>query len=308
MSVPPDKSETSPDGRLRADFTCTSHAGGAWVETPSLVDVLTGRTLLSLAPDWHAQVFWGEPGQALLHVRHHPGPARIWRVAIDADREEARIDEGAAMPLARLCAALGSLLEPAATAGDRGPADRSETSPDGRLRVDYFVSYGLMSHEIESPELVDVPTGERLFALGSSWSATARFGPEGVVTFDLRNYPDGATTIEVVIDARRREGRVDGQGPLPLEALPAALRRRYEQRVPAASGRRAALEKAKGGLAIAVFIAVVIAVPFLLAEPVRRLLSSPAPAAKPLATVPKPTPTPPIPDYRDPANRGRPKP
>jgi hypothetical protein len=164
-----------------------------------------------------------------------------------------------------------------------------------------------MSHEIDSPELVDVVTGERLFALRSPWSAAARFGPEGVVTFALCRYPNGAPSIEVVIDAGKREGRIDGGGPVPLEALPAALRKRYDTLVPAASGRRAWFEKMKTGLAVAIFLVVVIVALFLLADRAWHWLSTPVPAAKPLATVPKPTPVP-VPDFRKPEGRGAAKP
>ena len=181
--------------------------------------------------------------------------------------------------------------------------DKSETSPDGRLRVDYFVESGLMSHEIDSPVLVDVATGERLFGLAYPWSATTRFGVEGEVTFDLRHYPNGATTIRVAIDTRRREGRIDGGGSMPLAELSTGIQRRYEERVPAASPKRAAVETAKDRVALAFLLVVVVAVPVLLFDRARQWFAKPVPVAKPLATVPKPT-TVPIPDYRHkPENR-----
>lgn len=187
--------------------------------------------------------------------------------------------------------------------------DKSEASPDGRLRVDYFVDSGLMSHEIDSPTLVDVSTGECLFALGYPWSATTAFGSGGEVTFELRHYPNGATVIRVAIDTRRREGRIDGGEPVPLAALSSAIRKRYEDLVPAASEKRYAFEQAKSRIAVAFFLVAVVAAMFLFADRVRQWFSatSPAPAAKPLATVPKPT-TVPIQDTRKPEDRGAPRP
>ena len=182
--------------------------------------------------------------------------------------------------------------------------DKSETSPDGQLRVDYFVESGLMSHEIDSPVLVEVATGEQLFGIGYPWSATTRFGAEGEVTFDLRHYPNGATTIRVAIDTRRHEGRIDGGGPMPLAELSPAIQERYEELVPAASPKRAAVETAKDRIALVFLVVVVVAVPVLLFDRARQWFAKPAPVAKPLATVPKPTPVP-IPDYRNkPENRG----
>jgi len=80
-----------------------------------------------------------------------------------------------------------------------------KTSPDETIRVEFEISMGLMSHEIYSPRVVELPGGEVLADLwGTEWDASAQFAEAGTVTLVLRLYPGDRPGFAVTIDARAR--------------------------------------------------------------------------------------------------------
>jgi hypothetical protein len=116
--------------------------------------------------------------------------------------------------------------------------DETETSPDGWLRVDYRVEPGRMSHWIRNPAVVDTRTGKTLFSLFSGWDADRVWGGPGVVTLNLRYYPEGGWTwIGVTIDAGRREGRIDDGDWRSLDGLARDMEAAFERKAAKARGR-----------------------------------------------------------------------
>lgn len=181
--------------------------------------------------------------------------------------------------------------------------DATESSPDGWLRVDYYVSPGRMSHEIRSPTLVDARSGRTLFSMDTNWDADAVWGGPGVVTFDLRYYPEGGfTSIGVTVDAGKGQARIDDGEPRPLKGLPEALEQVFEE--------KARRKRAGAGGPVPVrfihvvrFVAIAVGSIALIAGGAYawKLYGAGEPAAKqerPLASVPKPTRTAPAKDYR----------
>ena len=82
------------------------------------------------------------------------------------------------------------------------------TSPDGAIRVEFAVTTGRMSHEIYSPRVFHLPSGELLIDLwGTSWDASAQFDEPGTVRLDLRLYPGDRPGFGVTVDARARTFR-----------------------------------------------------------------------------------------------------
>ncbi len=80
-----------------------------------------------------------------------------------------------------------------------------KTSPDGTIRVEFEVSTGLMSHEIYSPRVLSLPSGEVLADLwGMQWDASAKFEAAGTVTLALRHYGSEKPGFGVTLDARTR--------------------------------------------------------------------------------------------------------
>ena len=96
-------------------------------------------------------------------------------------------------------------------------------SPDGRIRVDWGVSTGRMSHEIWSPRIIDVETGQVLLDLweDGSWDASIRWLEDGLMHMSIRHYSEGgATILKVTVDRTNNIFRVDDGEPQPLNRLP----------------------------------------------------------------------------------------
>ena len=81
--------------------------------------------------------------------------------------------------------------------GDLDNRWRTETSPDGRTRLDIAIGDGLMSHEICSPRLTDVATGQVILDLigQDSWDGDVHWLDNGDFTIVIRNYIAGGRVL-----------------------------------------------------------------------------------------------------------------
>ncbi len=74
---------------------------------------------------------------------------------------------------------------------------RREISPDGLTQLDIAVGDGLMSHEICSPRITDIPSGRVILDLigQASWDGSVRWLDNGDFTIAIRNYNAGGRVV-----------------------------------------------------------------------------------------------------------------
>lgn len=91
-------------------------------------------------------------------------------------------------------------------------------SPDGRLRVEWMHTDGLMSHVIRTPTVIDKRDGSRLLSMSQGWDADVSWGDRpGVARLSVRHYAaPGAGMRTLTIDADARTFREGGGEPVPL--------------------------------------------------------------------------------------------
>jgi hypothetical protein len=103
-------------------------------------------------------------------------------------------------------------------------------SPDGRFVFHIFPWEARMSLWIETPNLVEVASGERLVRFkDSNWSLDgATWLDSGRVTMTLRKYPGDHTpgNFEVTVDCAARTAAVAGR-MVPLTAVERELQKLY---------------------------------------------------------------------------------
>jgi hypothetical protein len=72
---------------------------------------------------------------------------------------------------------------------ERGDPEWDEVSPDGRTLVHWVITQGRMSHEIETPRIMDAATREPLLELGDEgYDATIWWQDDGRFTIGMRHY------------------------------------------------------------------------------------------------------------------------
>jgi hypothetical protein len=104
---------------------------------------------------------------------------------------------------------------------------RHEVSPDGRIRVDFAMTQGRMSHEIYSPRITDVATGRTLLDLttgSEAWDGSVEWLPDGAFAMMIRHYYEGGRVmLSVHVSTAAGTFSIDG-GPLrPLDTLQQAI-------------------------------------------------------------------------------------
>ena len=98
-------------------------------------------------------------------------------------------------------------------------------SPDGKYRIEWTVNTGRMSHEIWSPKVTEIESGETLVDLWSGdLDGSVQWGDNGTFEFSMRSYiRDGHAKLWV--DAANRMFRLNGGSLEPLSKLtPARVR------------------------------------------------------------------------------------
>ncbi|MBJ9978121.1 hypothetical protein IAE35_21645 [Pseudomonas sp. S75] len=104
----------SPTGAYFIQLTVWEARASQWVHTPSVVQRQSLAVLLSFAdPRWSLdQAHWLDATQVHLRLRRYPGDHRPaqFQVWVDCASAQARIEEGPAVPLAGLEAALVARL------------------------------------------------------------------------------------------------------------------------------------------------------------------------------------------------------
>lgn len=105
--------------------------------------------------------------------------------------------------------------------------DEVAESPDGRLRVEWMHSDGLMSHVIRTPTVIDKRDGKCLLVMSQNWDADVSWGDRpGVAKLTVRNYTaPGAGWRYLTIDADSGTFREGDGPPVPL----AEFRERFEE-------------------------------------------------------------------------------
>lgn len=98
---------------------------------------------------------------------------------------------------------------------------RSEISPDGRTRLDIAIGDGLMSHEIWSPRITDIASGNVILDLidQDSWDGEVRWLDKGDFTISIRNYIAGGGVRLYVRVYRADQTFAFGEPPGPREPL-----------------------------------------------------------------------------------------
>ena len=102
MTIEPDSTHLSPDGRIRIEYASEEMRMSLWVDTPHVVDAATGRTIFrppsSLISGTHE---WGEDGRFALGLRKYPDGRFSVNLAFDVDAGTVRLDgEDIAYPIA----------------------------------------------------------------------------------------------------------------------------------------------------------------------------------------------------------------
>ncbi len=92
-------------------------------------------------------------------------------------------------------------------------------SPDGKYRVEWMVNTGRMSHEIWSPRVTEIESGETLVDLWSGdLDGSVHWGDNGVFELSMRSYiREGYAKLWV--DAPNRMFRLNGGSLEPLAKL-----------------------------------------------------------------------------------------
>ena len=107
-------------------------------------------------------------------------------------------------------------------------------SPTGRYMVQIFPWEVRMSHWIETPQLLDTHTQQRLISFeDSTWSLNqADWQSNSVVKLSLRRYPGNHTpsSVEVLVDCEHDRATVEGTVVEGLANLEAALERAIGRR------------------------------------------------------------------------------
>jgi hypothetical protein len=102
-------------------------------------------------------------------------------------------------------------------------AGEGQISPDGRTRVDYGYTQGRMSHEIYSPKITDVATGQVLLDLmtGSEpWDGSVEWLGNGDCSVNLRHYYEGGR-VSLHVHLFRSSGTfsIDSGAPERMEQI-----------------------------------------------------------------------------------------
>lgn len=105
--------------------------------------------------------------------------------------------------------------------------DEVTESPDGRLRVEWMHTDGLMSHVIRTPTVIDKRDGKCLLVMSQNWDADVSWGDRpGVAKLTVRNYTaPGAGSRRLTIDAVAGTFREGDGPPVPLSEY----RERFEE-------------------------------------------------------------------------------
>jgi hypothetical protein len=113
---------------------------------------------------------------------------------------------------------------------DSNPYWKEETSPDGRIKVEYAITEGRMSHEIFSPRITDLHSGRVLLDMLDSnmWDGSVRWLDNGDFDLTIRNYGDDRGRCLPVRVYREDDTFALGNPPLERERID-TLRRRIEE-------------------------------------------------------------------------------
>lgn len=102
-------------------------------------------------------------------------------------------------------------------------------SPDGRVRVEFGLTQGRMSHDIYSPKLTDVKTGQVLLDLMSGdepWDGSVDWLPNGDCSLNIRHYYEGGRVmLHVQLFLSTGTFSIDSAPPEPI----ATIQRRIPQ-------------------------------------------------------------------------------
>jgi hypothetical protein len=95
---------SSPDGRLRIEWTYSSGRMSHEMWAPTVYDTKSGKQILSLGPDsWDASFLWQPDGIAIMHLRHYyQGGGKILIVRIDMAREQFQAGESDWQPISAM--------------------------------------------------------------------------------------------------------------------------------------------------------------------------------------------------------------
>jgi len=108
--------------------------------------------------------------------------------------------------------------------GSDGSYNRFVVSPDGRIRIDYSLTEGRMSHWIETPAVYDLVSGEVLFVLAEGYDAAATWIDGHNFTLWVRRYPDGGYSLKVHCDVDEGTIRLgDDDTTQPLSGAKSAI-------------------------------------------------------------------------------------
>ena len=101
------------------------------------------------------------------------------------------------------------------------------TSPDGRYAIHVDMWEARMSHWIESPDISDAQSGERLLRFADdNWSLDdSQWLSAGQVRLTLRKFPGSHTPVDLepVVDCVNRTVTLPNGAQLPLARLEAEL-------------------------------------------------------------------------------------
>lgn len=125
---------------------------------------------------------------------------------------------------------------------------QDETSPCGLVRVEWQLSTGLMSHEINSPRFIDARSGTPFLTLwDEQWDANVRWDGDGRFRLSLRNYGrPGNVEADVDVAAQRVHLIVPPAPPQPLADADRAVRSAFEREVRQAMPRPPAAPRGNG--------------------------------------------------------------
>lgn len=112
-----------------------------------------------------------------------------------------------------------------------GEWERTETSPDGRTRIEFAISTGRMSHEIYTPQIVDAATGQVLadFWPDTMWDGHVKWKEDGGFTLTMRYYAGETGSYPVEINAERDQFTFGAESG-PLSELRRCLDRERKRR------------------------------------------------------------------------------
>jgi hypothetical protein len=143
-----------------------------------------------------------------------------------------------------------------------------EISPCGLVRIEWQLSTGLMSHEINSPRFIDARSGQPFLTLwDEQWDASVRWHGEGRFRFGLRNYGrQGNLEAEVDLPARTFRLVAPPGDVMPLEAMEESVRNAFKQleREANRAALQVAVERRRPNIWLILIVAAAILVAFLL--------------------------------------------